>query len=63
MGIIFKSVLYGWLLSLMSKIVPLEHMHIVLTNFKQKGWNYIYQVIIQFLRVMKDCLMVSEDES
>lgn len=58
-GIDIKIVLHGWLLSLMSKLIPLQEMHTVLNNFRKNGWSYIYKVIIACLQTVKDCLLVS----
>lgn len=58
-GIDIKIVLHGWLLSLMSKIIPLQQMHIVLNSFKSEGWSFIYKLIIVCLKTLKDSLLVA----
>ena len=62
LGVQSRVFLDGWLLSLMSKIVPLESMHLVITHFRRKGWRFIYQLIIETMKQLGDCLMLSEDE-
>ena len=59
LGIQSRVFLDGWLLSLMSKIVPLEAMHLVITNFRNKGWRFIYLLIIQVMKGLGDCLLLS----
>ena len=62
LGVQSRVFLDGWLLSLMSKIVPLESMHLVITNFRKKGWRFIYFLVIQVMKSLGDCLLLSEDE-
>lgn len=62
LGINSRVFLDGWVLSLMSKVIPLESMHLVINNFKKKGWNFIYQLIIQIIKGLGACLLMSEDE-
>lgn len=47
----------------MSKLVPLQEMHRVLSGFKKDGWVLIYRLIIAILLTVRDCLLVTEDES
>jgi hypothetical protein len=61
LGVDSRCFLDGWLLSLMSKIIPLEEMHVVINNFRKIGWNYIYQLILCFVKTLKDYLLMSED--
>lgn len=58
-----KIVLHGWFLSLMSKLVPLHEMHRVMSGFRKEGWNFIYRLILAILTTVRDCLLVTEDES
>lgn len=60
-GIDIKIVLYGWLLSLMSKLIPLQEMHQVLNNFRTQGWSFIYKLILACLKTSNDCLLMTED--
>jgi hypothetical protein len=60
-GVNSRCFLDGWILSLMSKIIPLEDMPNVLINFRKIGWNFIYQLILNFLKSLKDCLLMSEE--
>lgn len=63
LGVNINCFLDGWLLSLMSKIVPLEQMHLVIDHFKNGGWHYLYRLILCFLRALKDYLLITQDES
>jgi hypothetical protein len=62
-GIDIKIVLHGWLISLMSKLVPLPEMHRVLSGFRKDGWQFIYRLVLAILTTVRDCLLVTEDES
>lgn len=61
LGIDCRYFLNGWLLSLMSNVIPLEEMQTVLNKFKKHGWPYIYRLIIAFLCFLKESLMISQD--
>ena len=63
LGINIRCFLDGWLLSLMSKIVPLEDMHHVLSGFREKGWPFLHRLIVRLLEAISGCLLMSEDES
>lgn len=54
-------VLHGWVLTLMSKIVPLEHMHRVLGSFRQHGWKFLYKLVLVVVRTFKEGLLLAED--
>jgi hypothetical protein len=62
-GIDIKIVLHGWLLSLMSKLIPLSDMHAVLNSFRREGWGFIYRLIMACLKTTRDCLLMTDDES
>lgn len=53
--------LYGWLLSLMSTCIPLEYMHVVIDQFREKGWKFMYQLVITYLLFLKEYLLLAED--
>ena len=53
MGIEPEVFLYGWLLSLMSNCIPLEYMHLVIDEFRSRGWMFIYQLVITYLAYIK----------
>ena len=55
--------LYGWLLSLMSNCIPLEYMHLVVEEFRRRGWTFIYQLIVTYLAYVKEPLMLAVDSS
>lgn len=61
LGVNSRCFLDGWILSLMSKIIPLEDMPSVLINFRKIGWNFIYQLILSFFKALKDCLLMAEE--
>jgi len=62
LGVNSRCFLDGWLLSLMSKIIPLEDMHLVINFFSKKGWKFIYSLIAELMKTLEDCLLLSEDE-
>ena len=62
-GVNINCFLDGWLLSLMSKMIPLELMHLVIDQFRNHGWHYRYSLIVCFLRALKDYLLITQDES
>lgn len=47
----------------MSKLVPLQEMQRVINGFRKEGWNFIYRLVIAILSTVRDCLLVTEDES
>lgn len=61
-GVASSCFLDGWLLSLMSKIVPLEHMHLVIDNFRNSGWHFLYSLVLCFLKALRDYLLITQDE-
>ena len=61
LGVDLKMVLHGWVLTLMSKIVPLEHMHRVLGSFRQHGWKFLYKLVLVVVRTFKEGLLLAED--
>jgi hypothetical protein len=62
LGIDSRCFLDGWLLSLMSKVVPLEQMHLVLHAFRQHGWAFLYRLAVGLLETLADCLLLTDDE-
>lgn len=62
LGISSRCFLDGWLLSLMSKVIPLEEMPPVLSSFREKGWPFLYRLVIELLRTLTNCLLLAEDE-
>lgn len=46
LGVHCRCFLDGWLLSLMSKVIPLEEMAPVISSFRKKGWPFLYRLII-----------------
>lgn len=46
----------------MSKVVPLEEMPPVLSSFREKGWPFLYRLVIELLRTLTNCLLLAEDE-
>ena len=45
LGVNSRCFLDGWLLTLMSKVIPLEEMHLVVNSFRNKGWAFMYSLI------------------
>ena len=41
-----RCFLDGWILSMMSKTIPLKYMHNVLILFRKVGWSFMYQLIV-----------------
>ena len=48
---------------MLSKIVPLEEMHFIISKFHAQGWPFFYKLVIELLRALSGCLLMSEDES
>ena len=59
LGVQSRVFLDGWVLSLMSKIIPLEDMHHVISYFRKKGWHFLYKLVIEILKSLGDCLLLS----
>jgi hypothetical protein len=57
------SFLNGWLLSMMSNAIPMEHMHRVIEGFRREGWDFMYRLVLTYLIFLKDRLIMCEDQS
>jgi hypothetical protein len=38
-------------------------MHRVVSGFKRSGWSFNYGLVLAILVAVRDCLLVTEDES
>ena len=63
LDIIPECFLNGWFLSLMSNCIPIEYMPEVIDRFREQGWNFIYKLIVSYLRFLKERLMLSGDQA
>jgi len=59
LGVQNRVFLDGWILSLMSKLIPLEDMHQVISHFRKKGWHFFYRLVVQVVKSLGDCLLLS----
>lgn len=62
LGVTIEFFLHGWLLSLMSSCVPIEHMHRVVDSFRREGWGWLYRLVLAYLLFLKEALMLSDDQ-
>ena len=43
-----------WIISLLSSIVPLEHVHFIYAGFIKDKWNFIYKVSLSIFVYFKE---------
>jgi hypothetical protein len=48
-----EHVAYGWFLSLLCNIVPLELSHLVIDKFISRGWLALFSIILSYLIYLK----------
>lgn len=48
-----EHVAYGWFLSLMCNVVPLELSHLVIDKFISRGWIGLFSIILSYLIYLK----------
>jgi hypothetical protein len=58
LGVEMQHVAYGWFLSLMCNIVPLEHAHLIIDRFIDSGWVGFLTVVVAYLVYLKEELMM-----
>lgn len=46
-----------WVLSLLTCLVPLEHLHLIYTGFIQEGWSFFYRVCLGIIIYHKQHLL------
>lgn len=63
LDILSEHLLNGWVLSLMSVCIPLQFMHEVIDKFREKGWNYLYRLVVTYLLFSKEGLMLASDQA
>lgn len=63
LDIIPDCFLNGWLLSLMSNCIPIEHMPEILSEFMKKGWASTYRLVVTYLLYLKERLLFSQDQA
>jgi len=56
-----QHVAYGWFLSLMCNVVPLEAAHLVLDKFVCDGWVGFLSVVVSYLVYLKEELMMKSE--
>ena len=47
----------------MSNCIPIEHMPQVINKFMERGWRFIYQLVVAYLLYLKERLMLSGDQA
>lgn len=56
-----RLVIFPWILSLLSVLVPLEYMHLVYGGFMRDGWGFVYKVILAVFLYHKEGLKAMEE--
>lgn len=64
MGVQIDVVVFPWILSLLSSIVPLDYLHLIYIGFIQyDGWVFIYRMVVSLLVYHKEKLKQMNDSS
>lgn len=63
LGVDLSITLHGWVLSLMTKVVPLQDMHILLDSFRKHGWPFFYRFILCLFKTLNNCLLLCDDQA
>lgn len=50
-----------WVLSLLSCVVPLDHLHLVYEGFIRERWQFVYRVVLSIFLYHKPTLMRLQD--
>ena len=61
LGVELKLIIFPWVLSLLSVLVPLEYIHLVYVGYMKEGWNFIYRVVLAVFLYNKDLLKSLEE--
>jgi len=61
LGVELQHVAYGWFLSLMCNVVPLEAAHLVIDKFVCDGWMGFLSVVVSYLVYLKEELMMKTE--
>jgi hypothetical protein len=56
-GVDLNIICLPWILSLLTCVVPLEHLHLIYDGFIEEQWNFVYKIGLAIFIYHKDHLL------